>query len=99
VQEAAGSALATHDAVRDVVTKRFGDRAVVTSVGDPLANAKAQSLGYTVVPGGALSPQLWENVRKHEVLSPAGRLFPTPKPADVIAAAEAASEKCPVCGK
>jgi hypothetical protein len=95
-QEAAGDGRATPEAVRGVVTKRFGDRAVVASPGDPIANATAEQAGYTVVHGGAMSAEMWSNVRKHEVLKPAATVFPSPKPE---ALAKAAAEKCPVCGK
>lgn len=97
-QEAAGDARATPEAVKAVISKRFGDRAVIATPGDPLANAQAEAAGYTVIPGGALSGDTWANVRKHQLLTPAGQVFPSPKPED-LAKAQAGKQPCPVCGK
>lgn len=98
-QEAAGDARAAKDAVRTVIAKRFGERAVIATPGDPIANATAERMGFTVIPGGALSADTWSNVRKHELLKPSAKVFPTPS-ADALAAAnEAAGGKCPLCGK
>lgn len=96
VQEAAGDARAKPEAVKAVIQKRFGDRAVVATPGDPLANAQAEAAGFTVIPGGALSGDVWANVRKHELLTSAGKAFPTPTPEDLAKAREG---KCPLCGK
>jgi len=94
VQEAAGDARATADAVREVLAKRFGDRALVATPNDPMANAQAEAAGFTVVPGGALSAGTWANVRKHGLLVPASKAFPTPKP-EVLA--ERNQNLCPTC--
>ncbi len=67
-------------AVRVVVQKRFGDRAVVFDPSDHEANNRAVMLGYAVIPGGSLSASAWSNVRASEALLPAGRVTPTPKP-------------------
>ncbi len=99
VQEAAGDALAQPEAVRSVITKRFGERAVIGTPGDPIANARAEASGFTVVPGGALSSDLWANVKKHDVMLPSGKVFPTPTPEAVAAEQEAREGKCPLCGK
>jgi hypothetical protein len=97
VQEAAGDSRAHTETVKSVIVKRFGDRAVVATPGDPMANANAEANGYTVIPGGALSGDLWANVRKGNLLLPAGQVFPSPKPEDV--AAKKATGTCPMCGK
>ena len=95
-QEAASDSRATPAAVKSVIAKRFGERAVIATPGDVMANANAEAAGFTVIPGGAMPAGLWANVRKHELLTPAGQAFPTPKPEDL---AERAKGKCPVCGK
>lgn len=95
-QEAAGDSRATPQAVKSVIEKRFGERAVVASPGDPIANARAEAAGFAVIHGGALSGDVWANVRKHELLTPAGLVFPTPRPEDL---AKAKQDKCPLCGK
>lgn len=96
VQEAAGDARATAETVKDVVTKQFGERAVVATPNDPLANAKAAANGFTVIPGGAMSGELWSNIKKHQLLTPASVAFPTPKAEQL---ADMANDKCPLCGK
>jgi hypothetical protein len=98
-QEAAGDARATPEAVKSVIEKRFGDRAVVATPGDPMANAQAEAAGYTVIPGGSLSGDVWSNVRKHNLLTSAGKAFPslTPEQREKIQAAS--DGKCPLCGK
>jgi hypothetical protein len=96
-QEAAGDARATKEAVKSVVTKRFGDRAVIANPADPMANASAASLGFTVVPGGAFSANTWANVKKHEILIPSSRMFSGPKPEALAKAVEEAAKVCPAC--
>ena len=95
-QEATGDARATQEAVKTIVTKRFGERAVVATPGDPIANAQAEAAGFTVIPGGALSGDMWANIRKHNLLMSSGKVFPTPKPEEL---AKSAETKCPLCGK
>lgn len=95
-QEAAGDARATPDAVKDVLVKRFGERAVIATPGDPMANANAAASGFNVIPGGALSGNAWANVRKYNLLTPASKAFPTPTPEDM---AKRAEQVCPLCGK
>lgn len=97
-QEAAGDSRATPEAVKAVVTKRFGEHAVVSTPGDPMANAAAEAAGFTVVPGGALSADAWANIRKHQVLLPSSRVFPTPSP-EKLASMAPSGEVCPTCGK
>lgn len=64
-------------AVRDVTTKRFGDRAVAYDPSDPQANAEATLKGYTVVHGGMLSGAEWANVKRAGVILPAGQVTPS----------------------
>lgn len=95
-QEAAGDSRATPQAVQEVVVKRFGDKAVVANPTDPMANANAAAMGYTVIAGGSMSGGMWANVKKAGILLPSSQVFPTPKPEQVAAGAQ---QKCPVCGK
>ncbi len=97
-QEAAGDARATTEAVKAVIKARFGELAVIATPGDPVANANAEAAGFTVVPGGALSADLWANVRKGEVLLPSAKVFPTPRPA-ALAQKNEAAQVCPTCNR
>ncbi len=65
------------DAVKTVVTKRFGERAVAYDPSDTEAVSRATAAGYAIVHGGSLSSAAWENVRKAEALPRAGKIFPT----------------------
>jgi hypothetical protein len=98
VQEAAGSSLAKPDTVKRVLTHRFGEHAVVATPGAPVSNAQAEQAGFTVIPGGALSREVWANVRKHELLPSAAAVFPTPT-AEEIERRRALQAKCPTCGQ
>lgn len=98
VQEAAGSALATSETVHQVVKKQFGERAVVATPNDPIANANAAASGFTLISGGALSGDVWGNVRKFQALKPASAVFPTPT-ADALADRNAKAGTCPACNR
>lgn len=67
-------------AVRQIITKRFGELAVIADPSDREAENIAKSQGYTVVSGGSLPADVWENVRRAEALKPAGQVTPSPKP-------------------
>lgn len=95
-QEAAGDSRAQREAVQSVVKARFGERAVVATPNDPIANARAEAAGFTVIPGGAMSGDAWANVRKHDLLTSTGKLFPSLTPEQQ---AKVAATACPLCGK
>lgn len=69
-----------HDAVRTVVTQRFGPKAVINDPTDREGTKIAVSKGYTVVPGAALPKAAWANVKASEALQPAGVVTPSPNP-------------------
>lgn len=62
-------------AVRTVVTQRFGEDTVVYDPSDPEANKKAMDAGYRVVHGGELTKLAWASVRRASALKPAGKVF------------------------
>lgn len=68
------------DAVRAVVTKRFGEKAVTFDPSDREANNIATAKGFTVISGGAFTAEAWEKIREAEVALPAGQVTPSPKP-------------------
>lgn len=99
VAEASADARASTAAVESVIKARFGERAVVATPNDPIANAQAEAAGYTVIPGGALSSGTWANVRKGGLLMPSSRVFPSLTPEQRADMAEANAGRCPACGK
>lgn len=76
-QTAIESGYAKPAAVKDYMSKRFGELRVSYDISDPEANNKAVAHGYTLVHGSMLSKAAWQNVREAEAITPAGRLFPT----------------------
>lgn len=94
VSEAMGDSRVQPDAIKQVIVKRFGERAVVAVPGDPIANATAAATGAVVVHGGSLSADAWANVRKHNLIVSASQAFPTVKPKD-----RSQTKTCPTCGQ
>lgn len=69
---------ASDDAVKDVITKRYGEKAVAFDMSDPEGTKIAVAEGYTVVHGGSMSKGEWERVRELDLLKPAGQVTPSP---------------------
>jgi hypothetical protein len=65
------------DAVRAIITERFGELVASYDPSDPEANKRAADQGYAIVHGGSLSRDAWTNVRAAGAVTPAGRIFPT----------------------
>ena len=80
VTEAISDPGVSMDAVKTVVTERFGERAVAYDPSDPEACKRLAGQDRTVVPGGALPGSAWSNVRRAEALPAAGKVSPTPRP-------------------
>lgn len=79
-RDAAADPAVAPAAVETVMTHRFGDKRVSADPNDPEGTKLAMSLGYTVVPGGSLSGGEWANVKRDQVILPAGKVTPSPKP-------------------
>lgn len=91
--EAIGDARIQPEALRQVITARFGEHAVVATPGDPMANAQAEAMGCQVIHGGSLSSDAWANLRKNATIPTTSQAYPTPKPSKNAARLE----YCPVC--
>ena len=64
-----------------IVKKKFGTNAAVFDPKDTESNIRWQTQhDGTIVHGRNLTKQQWENVKEFEILKPAGKLAPTPKP-------------------
>lgn len=79
VSDAAEDPRAEAGAVKEVITKRFGEKAVIFDPSDPEGSKLAVSKGYTVIPGGALSRGFWDNVKRDGTVLPAGQVTPSPR--------------------
>jgi hypothetical protein len=84
VRDAMSDPGATKEAVAHVKTERFGEKAVAYDPSDPEGSKIAAHEGYTVIPGGALSKGEWDNLKRDELVLPAGKVTPskTQKTAD-----------------
>jgi hypothetical protein len=79
VDEAMGSQnpKPTADALRHIMDLRFGKKRVAYDPSDKEGSQIAMSKGYTVVHGGSLPADVWENVRETETIRPAGKVTPS----------------------
>lgn len=80
VRDAAGDADVSNAAVARVMDLRFGAERVIYDPSDQEANAIAVTRGYTVIHGGMLAADEWENVWRAGAALPAGKVTPSPKP-------------------
>jgi hypothetical protein len=63
------------EALKIFVKASFGENAVVFDPSDPEANKNAMADGATIVHGRNLSREQWDNIRKHELITPAGKVY------------------------
>lgn len=77
VTQALGSDSIEAEAVRAVITTRFGEDVVTYDPSDREANHNAAARDFQVIHGGVFPKEAWENVRKAEAIKPAGQVFPT----------------------
>jgi hypothetical protein len=68
------------EAIKKVIEDRFDRNPVSFDPSDMEANNVAASMGSRPVSGGAMPREMWTQARKHEVIKPAGKVFPTPRP-------------------
>jgi hypothetical protein len=80
VHEAAGDERCSTEAIKTVMTTRYGDRYCAASVQDPESNLKAVAEGYTVIHSRSLGAGERDNARRAGLLPVAHDLYPTAKP-------------------
>jgi len=56
-------------AVKQVISKRYGDNALTYTVGDAISNDDAIANGHRLVHGAEMSKEEWDNIRKHDILN------------------------------
>ncbi len=72
---------ASPEVVGKLMDERFGKVRASYDLSDPEANIAGQvKHGGTIVHGGMLSGEQWENVKEKGAIEPAGKMWPTPKP-------------------
>lgn len=80
VSDAISSKEITPFAITKVLDQRFGEKRVIFDPSDPEGTKIAVTKGYTVISGGTLSSEQWENVKRFDAALPAGQVTPSPKP-------------------
>jgi hypothetical protein len=80
VRDAGSDPDASDVAMTKVMDLRFGEKRVIFDPSDPEANFIAASKGYTLIHGGMLNGNEWDNVRRAGAALPAGQVTPSPKP-------------------
>ena len=80
VSRAMGDERCSHDAVRKVVQRLYGDKVVINDPSDTEGTKIAITRGYQVIPGGAFSKGEWANIKAAGAALPAGQVTPSPQP-------------------
>lgn len=75
IRQAIGDKRINSDAVKEIITKRFGEKAVVANPFDLISIDDALSHGYNVVHGSEMSKEEWENIRNAKALPSSTDLF------------------------
>ena len=70
----------SQEALKKVVTERFGQEVVAYDPSDEEANKRAVSAGMTVIAGGTFTGNVWGRLKAHGIVKPAGQVTPSPKP-------------------
>ncbi len=68
------------EALDTALTARFGDKRVAADPSDREAENRLKAQGHTIVHGGSLPKDVWDRVREHKLMEPAGHVSPTPDP-------------------
>jgi len=63
------------DALQSVIAKRYGDKVVVATPNDPLANDDAIASGYRVIHGSELSPEEWASIKSFGLIDSSHEVF------------------------
>lgn len=75
VREASAHKRINSDAVKAIVTKRYGDKVVVANPFDKNSIDDAIAAGYKVITGNELSKEEWANIRESEAIKSSSDLF------------------------
>lgn len=77
VSDALASGQLEDDAVRSIITARYGEKVVVRDPSDAEGTKNAVSQGYQVIEPGSFDKDQWAAIRKAEAALPAGRVTPS----------------------
>ena len=77
VADAMETDLLSVEAVKAVVTGRYGDKVVIHDPSDPEGTKLAVSRGYAVISPGSFSRAAWDSIRRAGAALPAGQVTPS----------------------
>jgi len=80
VRQASSDPNCSEDAIKKVLSLRFGDKFAAFDPNDPEANKNWVAQGGTLVYGPMLSGNEWKSAKKAGAIQSAGKLCPSPKP-------------------
>jgi len=66
------------EAVKAIITKRFGEKVVIANPFDPIANDNAIANGFKVIGGREMSKEEWDKVKEFGILQSSTTSFGTP---------------------
>ena len=75
VREATTSERASIEAKRDVIVKRFGEKAAISNPFDPIANDDALAGGYNIVHGSEMSKEEWDAIKSAGLMQSTTAIF------------------------
>lgn len=76
VTEGLKSKKVSKDTLKDIITKRYGEKVVVADNFSPNSIDDAKADGYTVLRGTEMPREAWSNVKKHNLISSSSKQFP-----------------------
>lgn len=105
IRQAVSDKRISQQAVKEIITKRYGDKAVIANPFDPISIDDAIAHGYNVVHGQEMSKEEWENVRSADAMQTSTEVFgkgyapstpcdPTPEMKKVAELAKKIAKRC-----
>ena len=81
VNEALADDQASPEAVKKALDLKYGEKRAIFDPNDLEANMNLVAQGFTLIKGGQLTKDQWDNVKKHDAANtrPAGQIAPTKK--------------------
>jgi hypothetical protein len=105
IRQAVSDKRINRNAVQAIVTKRYGEKAVIANPFDPISIDDAISHGYNVIHGSEMSKEEWANVRSADAMKTSSEVFgkglapsepvePTPEMEKVAKLAKKIAKRC-----
>jgi len=76
ISEGLKSKKVSKETLKDVITKRYGEKVVVADNFSPNSIDDAKANGYTVLRGTEMPKEAWNNIKKHDLIKSSSKEFP-----------------------